>query len=242
MQVFVSDKGFVFVVPMKSKSEFPDALKLFCKEVGVPSAVVVDPIGEQTSNKVKQLCYNAGTTLRVLEEHTQWASRAELYIGLIKEAIRKEMRATHCPLVLWDYCAEYKAQVHNLTAKDLFQLQGQTPYTATTGNEADISHIYNFGWYDWCYYRDQKEPFPMPKERLDRVLGPAKNHGNIMTQWVLTSNGTIVPRRTLRRLKEEELHNPTELQKRDVFTSVIQSKLGDSMSPPPQDTEASRFD
>ena len=82
----------------------------------------------------------------------------------------------------------------------------------------------------------------MPKERLGRVLGPAKNHGNIMTQWVLTSNGTIVPRRTLRRLKEEELHNPTELQKRDVFTSVIQSKLGDSMTPPPQDTEDSRFD
>ena len=227
---------------MKSKSQFPDALKLFCKEVGVPNTVVVDPSGQQTSNKIEQFCHNVGTTLRVLEEHTQWANRAELYIDLIKEAIHKEMRASHYPVALWDYCAEYKAQVHNLTAKDLFQLQGQTPYTATTGNEADISHICNFGWYDWCYYRDQKEPFPMPKGRLGRVLGPAKNYGNMMTQWILTSNGTIVPLRTLRRLQEEELYSPTETQKRDVFSSLIQAKLGDSMSPPPEPPDDSRFD
>lgn len=36
IQIFVRDKGFVFVVPMRSKSEFKDALKICCKEVGVP--------------------------------------------------------------------------------------------------------------------------------------------------------------------------------------------------------------
>ena len=42
MQLFVSDKGFVKVYGMKSESEFPDALKLFCKEVEAPKAIVVD--------------------------------------------------------------------------------------------------------------------------------------------------------------------------------------------------------
>jgi hypothetical protein len=39
-----------------------------------------------------------GTTLRVLEEGTPWANKAELYIGLIKEAVRKDMKDSNCPL------------------------------------------------------------------------------------------------------------------------------------------------
>ena len=35
-QVFVSDKGFVVVYPMKSQTEFQSALHWFCKQVGVP--------------------------------------------------------------------------------------------------------------------------------------------------------------------------------------------------------------
>ena len=35
MQLFVSEKGFVFIVPMKSWSKFSNDLKLFAKEIGV---------------------------------------------------------------------------------------------------------------------------------------------------------------------------------------------------------------
>ena len=40
MQIFVSDKGYVFISAMKSVSEFPKALKMFAKEVGVPEAII----------------------------------------------------------------------------------------------------------------------------------------------------------------------------------------------------------
>ena len=40
MQIFVSDKGYVFIAAMKSVSEFPKALKMFAKEVGVPEAII----------------------------------------------------------------------------------------------------------------------------------------------------------------------------------------------------------
>ena len=63
MQLFVSDKGFVFVVPMKSKAEFPKALKMFAKEVGIPEAMIADKSGEQTLNDVKQFCHEIGMTL-----------------------------------------------------------------------------------------------------------------------------------------------------------------------------------
>ena len=106
MQIFVIDKGFVHVVPMKSKLEFPSAFRSFAKEIGVPHALIVDPAAEQTSKTVKKFCNEIGTTLRILEEHTQWANRAELYIGLFKEAVRKDMKTSNSPMVLWDYCAQ----------------------------------------------------------------------------------------------------------------------------------------
>jgi hypothetical protein len=236
MQIFVSDKGFVYVVPMTSKSEFLEALKMFAKEIGVPVALIVDPAGEQTSTNVKKFCHQIGTTLRVLEENTQWANRAELYVGLMKESVRKDMRESNCPLVLWDYCAERRARIHNLTPKKLFQLQDQNPHTATTGEEGDISNLCVFGWYEWCYYREQGSQFPYPKEQLGRVLGPAKNSGNEMAQWVLKSNGKIVPRRTLRKLKLEELqNNEVEAKKRELFTKAITAKYGDSIRSPPKE-------
>ena len=97
LQVFVSDKGFVAVYPMKTQSEFQDALHWFCKQVGVPITLVVDGHKAQTSNKTKQFCLQVGTTLRVLERGTPWANRAELYIGLLKEAVRKDIRPSNSP-------------------------------------------------------------------------------------------------------------------------------------------------
>ena len=238
MQLFVSDVGFVYVVPMKSKGDFKLALKEFAKEVGVPEALIVDPSGEQTSKEVRRFCQQIGTTLRILEEHTQWANRAELYIGLIKEAIRKDMRQSGSPIALWDYCAERRARINNLTAKDLFQLHGSNPHTITLAEEGDISNLCQFGWYEWCYFRQQKEHFPFPKEVLGRVLGPSRNVGNEMTQWVLQANDKVVCRRTLRKLKIDELNNnEVEEYKRRIFDDCIRKTLGDSMTLPPEEVK-----
>ena len=150
MQLFVSDKVFIKVYGMKRKSEFPQALKLFSKEVGVPNAFILDTSGEQTSNVVRAFCHKIGTTLRILEEQTQHADCAELYIGLLNESVRKDMRETHYPMKLWCYCAERRAAISNLTAKNIFQLQGHTPHSMILGEPGDISNLCQFGWYEWC--------------------------------------------------------------------------------------------
>ena len=77
-QLFVTDKGFVYVVPMRQKSDVPKALKQFAKEIGAPDAFVCDLSGEQMSNEVKQFCNDIGTLLRALEEGTPLANKAEL--------------------------------------------------------------------------------------------------------------------------------------------------------------------
>ena len=127
---------------------------MFAKEVGVPLYLIIDPHKCQNSKGVRQFCHKIGTTLGVLEESTQHADRAELYIGLFKEAIRKDIREAHSPLIFWDYCAERRSLVHNMTAKNLFQLQGQNPHFSNFGEESDISNIYQYEWYEWVCFRE----------------------------------------------------------------------------------------
>ncbi|GFH47961.1 hypothetical protein CTEN210_14370 [Chaetoceros tenuissimus] len=226
MQLFVSDKGFVAVYPMKSKSEFPKALKLFCKEVGVPERLVVDGAREQKSKEVKSFTQEVGTTLQVLEESTQWANRAELYIGLFKKQIRKDLQESKCPMILWDYCARRRALINNLTPKSLFQLQGRCAHEVTTGSQGDMSNLL-FGWYEWVKYTEISDiAFPAQRQVLGRCLGPTKNEGNTMSQTILTAKGTIVPRRTVRPLTTEEIYNEDEIKERENFDKIIQSKYG----------------
>ena len=91
------------------------------------------------------------------------------------------------------------------------------------GDQGDISNLCSFGWFEWRYYLEDRKAsrfgFPHAIERLGRCLGPSKNVGNEMAQWVLTQAGQVVARRTLRRLTPHELSvtNETERAKRQAF-------------------------
>ena len=126
-----------------------------------------------------------------------------------------------------------------MTAKDLFQLHGNTAHTVTLSEEADISSLSRFGWYEWCYYLEHTAKFPFNREVLGRVLGPSRGEGNEMSQWVLKSNGQVVPRRTLRTLKPEELRSETEIKKRNLFDKLVEKRHGTSMNPPIKTSETS---
>ena len=110
--------------------------------------MVADPHPSQTKKSVRRFCDQVGMTLRLLEKHTQWANRTELYIGLLKEAVRNDMRASNASMVLWDYCIQRRATIHNATPKKLFQNDGLTPYECTYGVQGEISNICQFGWYE----------------------------------------------------------------------------------------------
>ena len=121
-----------------------------------------------------------------------------------------------------------------LTARNLFQLQGTNPYSATFGEEGDISNLCRFDWYDWVYFWDGSSKFPYPKLALGRCLGPTRNEGNEMCQAILKQNGQVVPRRSCRALTAGELavSNEVEGRKRAEFDAAIKQKLGDSFSLP----------
>jgi hypothetical protein len=50
------------------------------------------------------------------------------------------------------------------------------------GQTADISHICEFGWYDWVMFRDNVATYPDDKLTLGRYLGPATDVGSALTE------------------------------------------------------------
>jgi hypothetical protein len=60
-------------------------------------------------------------------------------------------------------------------------INGKVPETIKTGSTANISHIYEFGWYDWVMFRDIVPTFPDVKLTLGQYLGPATDVGSALT-------------------------------------------------------------
>ena len=196
MQLFVSNTGFMYVYPMKSKTEIINAVKAFAKAIGVPTALILDPEGTQRSEDLLKAANDMNLPLKFLERRTQWANLAELYIGLLKEAVRKDMKDSDSPLRFWDYCAERRVLINNLTSKDLFQLNGSNANMKIVGETGDISNLCQLGWFEWCYYRDRNN-FPYPEEKLGRCLGPAANYSNEMSQHILKDTMYITTSHTV---------------------------------------------
>ena len=62
-QLFVTDRAFLYVAPMKTRSEVILTVKQVAKEIGVPDAIICYASGEQSSIKLRQFCNEIGTTL-----------------------------------------------------------------------------------------------------------------------------------------------------------------------------------
>ena len=233
MKLFVTDKGFVHVIPMWKQSEVALDLKMFSKEIGAPNAIICDAAREQISQAVRDFCYKIRTSLRVLEEVTPWENRSEIFIGLLKEAVRKELKELDSPIAFWDYCAEYRARVNNLTAHNMFQLEGRNLHFSVTGEDDNISNICQFAWYQWWYYREHTSNFPFTCDIIGRVLVPDKGEGNKMAQWILKANGNVVRRQTPLHLNNAELNSEKEKRKHTIFDECISKLWGTSISPTP---------
>ena len=83
--------------------------------------------------------------------------KSKLYIGFIKEAVRKDMKWSDCPISFGGYCVERCAKINNVTAKNLFKLPGYNAHTQLVGHEGEIYNLCQFKWYYWCYFCDSNQ-------------------------------------------------------------------------------------
>ena len=72
-------------------------------------------------------------------------------------------------------------------------------------------------------YYNKNTSYPQGRWCLGRALGPTKNVGNKMCQWILKTNGEIVARRTVCHLNAGEEANPAfEAEKSEMMTYIYQ--------------------
>ena len=91
-------------------------------------------------------------------------------------------------------------------------------------------------------YRVDRQRFPFSQKKLGRALGPAKHAGSVMSQWILTKTGDVMPIQFLRSLTNVEMNNPTMKEKMEGFNAAIKKRLGDSKSlPDPKATIESEY-
>ena len=103
-----------------------------------------------------------------------------------------------------------------------------------TGEPTDISHLCSFGLYQWVKYKKTGEGtgFSLPTEKLGRCLGPANNQIHVVSQYVLTDSGEVIPIQTLRMLTQSGMENDEVKQQQEIYSETILRRYGDHKSPP----------
>jgi hypothetical protein len=225
-QAYCTSFGWTRAHPMKRKGDAHETLSLLFHRDGVPPVMIMDGSKEQTLGDFSRKLRQADCHKRQTEPYSPWMNAAEGCIRELKRGASRKMLKAGSPKTLWDHCIELEGYIRSCTVNDIYETRGETPETVMTGNTADISHICEFGWYDWVMFRDNAPTFPDNKMTLGRYLGPATDVGSALTAKLLKSNGTFACRSTFRHLTDEETHCATHIRLRTEFDASIGDVLG----------------
>jgi hypothetical protein len=147
--------------------------------------MVFDGSKEQCKGDFKRKLCKTDCHTRQTEPYSPWQQAAEGCIRELKRGVPHKMIETGSPRVLWDHCIELEALIRSLTSNTVHMTNGKVSETIVTGRTANISHICEFGWYDWVMFRDNVPTFPDVKLTLGRYLGPATDVGSALTPKIL---------------------------------------------------------
>jgi hypothetical protein len=193
---------------MTRKGEAHETLSLLFHRDGVPLTMVFDGLKEQCQEDFKGKLCKADCHARQTERYSPWQQATEGCIRELKRGFSLKMIKTGSPRVLWDHCIELEALICSSTSNNIYITNGKMLVTIMTGSTTNISHIYEFGWYEWVMFRDNVPMFSDIKLTLGRYLGPATDIGSALTAKILKSIGQTVCRSTLQHLNDKETHCP----------------------------------
>ena len=147
---------------MRRKGDAHDALSLVFHRDSVPPTMILDGSREQTLGEFRRKLREADCHLKQTEPYSPWMQAAEGCIRELKRGVSRKMTMTGSPKTLWDHCIELEALIRSCTSNQIYMTGGEVPETIMTSSTADISHISEFGWYDWVMFRDNLHSRIMP--------------------------------------------------------------------------------
>ena len=220
-QIFANGAYFATFYPMDSKGKAGDALRIFCKEFGVPDTLRHDGAKEmcERNTEFKAQVRRHDISVHVSEPELHNQSPAE---GVVREVRRKWYRVMfkkRVPTIFWDYGMRWVCETMQRTHLRANRVDGGVPLQKVVGETVDISNYLEFGFYDLVWYRDNAG---LGEQKLGRWLGVAQNIGSIMTYHILQSNGEVVARSTV--------WNITNLEKETDSTGEAIKSFNDELS------------
>jgi hypothetical protein len=158
----------------------------------------------------------------VSEPHRPQQNQAESVIWEVKRRWFRQMTKKRVPKRLWDYGIVWICEVMSLTANSNFASEGRTPLEQITGETPDISEYLDFGFYDWIWYKDNAG---VGDNMFGRWLGVSHRVGNLMSYWILTTNGRVISRTTVQQVTNLEMTTVEVKQRINEFDARIAELL-----------------
>jgi hypothetical protein len=112
---------------------------------------------------------------------------------------------------------------------NIHELQGETPATVLTGSTADISHICEFGWYDYVWYLSA-EGTSLECKYLGHYCGPSFDVGDALCARILTSKGKFVNYTSVFPLTDADHNNEVISQKKASMKKASRKPLKKSIT------------
>ena len=223
-QIFTNKNYYAKLYPMDSKGKAGDALRIFCREFGVPERLTFDGSGEQNGKDTEFMrqIRKHDISIHVTEPDLHQQNPAE---GVIREVRRKwygVMVRKRVPTRLWDYGMRWVTEIMSHTFTSAGDINGCVPLSKVTGETVDVSEYLDFGFYDRVWYHDNAGLGP---QRPGRWLGVAERQGNLMCYHVLNENGKVVSRSSVQRVTQLELQTTEYIELFKEFDTKIKDKL-----------------
>ena len=152
-------------------------------------------------------------------------SKAEGVIREIRKKWFRVMTKSAVPKRLWDYGLRWVVEIMQRTASDAGDLWGRTSLEKVTGETPEISEYVDFGFYDYCWYRENAG---MGETKLGRWLGVSHKTGSLMSFWILTDKCRVVSRTSVQRMTELEKQEDSVANRLKAFDEAIQVTIRDS--------------
>ena len=182
---------YIFLYPMRSKSEFFQALQCFVRDVGIPFKLISDNAPEESSKEVRIFCLKHKIKQGFSEPHHQHQNYAEHAIRDVKASTTRLLRSTGCPKKYWWYVMQHAVDMRNHTVRRSIT-GNRTPYEVVFGNTPDISVFFYFKFWDPVrYITPAAQRFPNDQDQTGRFIGIARTTGDELTYKILVDNKDV---------------------------------------------------
>ena len=191
-------------------------------EVGIPSELHSNGAEELVHGTWDTICQKHRIYRAYNESHSPWQNLAEQTGGIIKSRTRDMMRRINTPLVLWENYVEYNSKLRCMTATEIYDLNGRTPFECVLDFTPDISELVEFSWFQRVWHHDPIDP---TKDQLGRWMGPAHNVGQGLAYYILNINVGVVVRSTVSKNSDNDIA-PMDLRERqEEFNNRVHSLI-----------------